>query len=87
MHLLSEQTQAALAVSGALPVLEGVSIYAGKAGYEALEAAANLPLLVPPAFGTDWREALEAITDAFLAGAITSGEGLERLQASLGPTG
>lgn len=87
MHLLSEQTQADLAVSGALPVLEGVSIYAGKAGYEALEAAVSLPLLVPPAFGTDWREALEAITDAFLAGAITSGEGLERLQASLGPTG
>ena len=81
-HLLDAQVQAELAETGALPVLEGLSIYAGQPGFEALEAASSLPLLVPPAFGGAGRAALAAVREAYLAGEIDADEGLARLRAA-----
>ena len=81
-HLLSVETQTSLTVAGALPVLEGLTIYAGESGYEALEAAASLPLLVPPVFGTSGRETLDAVAGAFWSGQISAYEGIERLRAA-----
>ena len=81
-HLLSAETQTSLTVAGALPVLEGLTLYAGESGYEALEAAASLPLLVPPVFGTSGRETLDAVAGAFWSGQISAGVGIERLRAT-----
>ena len=81
-HLLSVETQTSLTVAGALPVLEGLTLYAGESGYEALEAAASLPLLVPPVFGTSGRETLDAVAGAFWSGQISAGVGIERLRAT-----
>ena len=81
-HLLSVETQTSLTVAGALPVLEGLTLYAGESGYEALEAAASLPLLVPPVFGTSGRETLDAFAGAFWSGQISAGVGIERLRAT-----
>lgn len=83
-HLLSVETQTSLTVAGALSVLEGLTIYAGENGYEALEAAASLPLLVPPAFGASGREAINATAEAFWREEISAGEGLARLRAAFG---
>ena len=80
--LLDAETQADLASTGALPVVDGLNIYAGKAGYEALEAAASLPLLVPPIFGKEGREALAAVSEAFLRGEIDAAEGLAQLRSA-----
>ena len=82
LHLLDVETQAALATCGALPVIDGLSVYGGENGYAALEAAASLPLLVPPAFGDEGQEALSAVSEAFLNREIDAAEGLARLRAA-----
>ena len=66
LHLLDAETQAALDTCGALPVIEGLSVYGGENGYAALEAAASLPLLIPPVFGDEGQETLSAVSAAFL---------------------
>ena len=82
LHLLDAETQAALDTCGALPVIEGVSVYGGENGYAALEAAALLPLLIPPVFGDEGQETLSAVSAAFLNGEIDAAEGLARLRAA-----
>lgn len=82
LHLLDAETQAALDICGALPVIEGLRVYGGENGYTALEAAASLPLLIPPVFGQEGQEALAAVSGAFLNGEIDAAEGLARLRAA-----
>ncbi len=82
LHLLDAETQEALDTCGALPVIEGLSVYGGENGYAALEAAASLPLLIPPVFGDKGQETLSAVSEAFLNGEIDAAEGLARLQAA-----
>ena len=82
LHLLDAETQAALDTCGALPVIEGLSVYGGENGYAALEAAASLPLLIPPVFGDEGQETLSAVSEAFLNGEIDAAEGLARLRAA-----
>ena len=82
LHLLDAETQATLDTCGALPVIEGLSVYGGENGYAALEAAASLPLLIPPVFGGEGREALAAVSEAFFRGEIDAAEGLARLRAA-----
>ena len=82
LHLLGAETQATLDTCGALPVIEGLSVYGGENGYAALEAAASLPLLIPPVFGQEGQEALAAVSGAFLNGEIDAAEGLARLRAA-----
>lgn len=82
LHLLDAETQEALDTCGALPVIEGLSVYGGENGCAALEAAASLPLLIPPVFGQEGQEALAAVSGAFLNGEIDAAEGLARLRAA-----
>ena len=82
LHLLDAETQATLETCGALPVIEGLSVYGGENGYAALEAAASLPLLIPPVFGEEGREALAAVSEAFFRGELGAAEGLARLRAA-----
>ena len=82
LHLLNTETQAALDTCGALPVLEGLALYGGRNGYEALEAAASLPLLIPPVFGGEGQGMLSGVSEAFLSGGIDAAEGLARLRAA-----
>ena len=82
LHLLDAETQAALDICGALPVIEGLRVYGGENGCAALEAAASLPLLIPPVFGQEGQEALAAVSGAFLNGEIDAAEGLARLRAA-----
>ena len=58
------------------------SVYGGENGYAALEAAASLPLLIPPVFGEEGREALAAVSEAFFRGELGAAEGLARLRAA-----
>ena len=82
LHLLDAETQAALDSCGALPVIEELNVYGGENGYAALEAAALLPLLIPPVFGDEGQEALSAVSEAFLNGEIDAAKGLARLRAA-----
>ena len=82
LHLLDAETQAALDICGALPVIEGLRVYGCENGCAALEAAASLPLLIPPVFGDKGQEALAAVSGAFLNGEIDAAEGLARLRAA-----
>ena len=82
LHLLDAETQEALDICGALPVIEGLSVYGGENGYAALEAAASLPLLIPPVFGQEGQETLAAVSGAFFRGALGAAEGLAQLRTA-----
>ncbi|NLF28579.1 MAG: hypothetical protein GX592_11840 [Clostridiales bacterium] len=85
-HLLSEEVQRTLATAGAFPVIETAALYQGRAGYDGLEIATNLPLVVPDAFSSAWREKAERIAADFFAGRISAREGLSLLQEAISST-
>lgn len=83
LHLLDVEAQTQLADFSALSVRSDVSLYAGRNGFEALEAAASLPLIVPPVFDNSWREQAAFIAQEVFSGRVDALEGLRRLREAL----
>ena len=87
-HIFTHADSSIEAVNAGLRLLKPGGVmalaiyYGGENGYAALEAAASLPLLIPPVFGDKGQEALSAVSEAFLNGEIDAAEGLARLRAA-----
>ncbi|NLG24957.1 MAG: hypothetical protein GX558_06350 [Clostridiales bacterium] len=80
--MLDDASQRALAASGALPVVDGLTLYAGTPGMAQIEATLSGELWVPNAFDAGWKARAAAIADRFQAGAIDAVEALEELKQS-----
>ncbi|OPZ68563.1 MAG: hypothetical protein BWY81_00797 [Firmicutes bacterium ADurb.Bin467] len=85
-HLLSDEVQQTLSSAGAFPVVATASLYQNRAGYDGLEIASNLPLIVPGAFSSPWRDLAGQIAQDFFAGGVSAREGLDRLREAISST-